>query len=128
MLQGLPNTPSHLEKGDSQPETTSSTNPPKLPLLPMNLREKKKSIAITWSILILITSVSDIFLYFVLRYGAKTTTEIALTVPTAVLGAFSVLAIGFRMFQLLRKTSKSRPIGGKWWAVRYSYDQSKTMY
>jgi hypothetical protein len=128
MLQGLPSTPSHIERGNSQLEKMNNANPTKLPLLPMNLHEKKKSIAITWSILILITSISDEFFYFVLRYGAKTKTEIALTVPTAVLGAFSVLAIGFRTYQLLRKGSKSRPIGGKWWAVSGPYEQGKTLY
>jgi glycopeptide antibiotics resistance protein len=88
------------------------------PPLSYDLREKKRSIAITWFILILFTSILIEFFYFVLRYGAKTSTDLALTVPTAILGVFSILTIGFRTFKLLRKNSDCRPVDGKWWAVR----------
>jgi hypothetical protein len=89
-----------------------------IPPLSMNLRQKKRSIAITWFILVLFTCILIEFFYFVLLYGAKTSTDIALTVPTAILGVFSVLTIGFRTFKLLQKSSNCRPVDGKWWAVR----------
>jgi hypothetical protein len=119
MLQAQTNTPSSIESGRPQPEEKQNANSNNLPRLPMDLRNKKRSIAITWFILILMTSILDEFFYFVLRYGAKTSTETALTVPTAVLGMFSILTIGFRTFQLMRRGSNRRPIDGKWWAVRF---------
>lgn len=121
MAQGPPSgSASSIESASSRPRKTNQINPYNLPLLPMELNEKKKSIAITWTILVLMTSVLVEFLYFVLRYGAKTSTETALTVPTAILAVFSILTIGFRTSQLLRKSLNRRPAGGVWWEVNYS--------
>ena len=114
-IQSSGSSPTSLPAGTVLPP---SKNMACIPPLSVNLREKWRSIAVTWSIIILFTCVLDELFYFVLRYGAKTTTDVALTVPTAILGVFSVLTIGFRTYQLLKRDSDRRPIGGAWWAVR----------
>jgi hypothetical protein len=97
----------------------NSIDSTEIPPLGMDLHKKKKSIAIIWSLLIFMTSIMVEILYFSLRYGAKSSTDTALTIPTAILLGFSILTIGFRTFQLIRKGSTRRPVGGKWWAVRW---------
>jgi hypothetical protein len=105
----------------------NSVNSYGVPPLPTDLYQKKRSIAIVWTILLLVTSILPEAFYFGLRYSSKTTTEIALTVPTAILGIFSVATIGMRTFKLLRKGSTRRPIGGKWWAVSHEFYQNRTV-
>lgn len=121
MLQNPQNgSVSSIESAQSFPDKMLQNGEHDLPSLPMNLHQKKKSIAITWALLIFMTCILDEILYFVLRYGAKTSTDTALTVPTAVLAVFSVLTIGFRTSQLIRKSLNRRPAGGLWWQVTHS--------
>ncbi|KAE9365178.1 hypothetical protein N431DRAFT_353302 [Stipitochalara longipes BDJ] len=86
-----------------------------LPELPYTLHTRKRSIALTWSALILITCIQVEFLYFLLRYGTSVGLNTALTVPTALLLGFSILAMLLRTWQLARRESKLKPIGGKWY-------------
>ena len=98
----------------SLPENVK-TNP--LPELPYSLHTRKRSIALIWSAFITITCIQIEFLYFLLRYGTSVGLGIALIVPTALLLSFSILAMIFRTWQLARRGSKLRPIGGKWYSV-----------
>ena len=83
-----------------------------------SLHTRKLSIAIVWGAIFTITSVQVELFYFVLRYGAHTKLYVALTVPTPILLVLSILSIGYRTWQLVRKGSNCRPVGGTWYNVR----------
>jgi hypothetical protein len=70
--------------------------------------------AVTWFVLITITSIQVESLYFLLRYGTSVGLDIALTVPTALLLRFQILAMPFRTWHLARRDSNCRPIGANW--------------
>jgi len=87
------------------------------PALNYDLRTRKRSIAIIWTLLVVITCIQVEVLYFALRYAADKTVDKALQIPTAILLALSVLSITFRTWQLMRKGSTCRPISGTWYGV-----------
>ena len=85
--------------------------------LDYSLHTRKRSTAIVWTFLVVVTCLQLEFFYFVLRYVAKTSEDTALTMPTAILLALSILSIIFRTWKLARKGSKCRPIDGAWYGV-----------
>jgi hypothetical protein len=113
----------YQQKHNARSDLASSISSPKrtkirvLPELPYTLHARKRSIALTWSALITITSIQVEAFYFLLRYGTSVGLDTALTVPTAILLGFSILAMLLRAWHLVRKTSKLRPVGGKWYSV-----------
>ncbi|TVY93603.1 hypothetical protein LAWI1_G002476 [Lachnellula willkommii] len=90
-----------------------------LPQLPYTLQTRKRSITITWSALIVVTSVQVEFFYFLLRYGTKSGIDNALTVPTAILLGLSILSMGFRTWRLLRPSFQQTPSGGRWYGLDF---------
>jgi hypothetical protein len=88
-----------------------------LPELGYSLHTRKLSIAIIWTALITITCIQFEVLYFTLHYAAHKKNDKALEVPTTILLVLSVLTIIYRSWQLVRKSSKCRPIGGAWYSV-----------
>lgn len=88
-----------------------------LPELSYSLHARKRSIAIVWTALIVITSVQVELFYFLLRYGTHSGLDNALTVPTAILLGLSILSMSFRTWTLLRPSSQLRPVGGHRFAV-----------
>lgn len=80
------------------------------PGLPYSLRDRKKSIAIVFSLLLLDASFLPLGLFFGLKYGAKLDDQKNIGITTAVFGFFSLLQFGYRIYMLCRKDSNCRPL------------------
>jgi hypothetical protein len=117
----------HQQEANVRSDSASSISTPErtktqvLQELPYTLHTRKRSIALAWFGLLTITCIQVEFLYFLLRYGTSVGLDTALTVPTAILLGFSIPAMLFRTWQLVRKNSELRPLGGKWYDVRLLY-------
>ena len=101
-----PSTTAHSEYFQSGP-----------PPLFYDLRTRRRSIAIVWTILVVLTCIQVEVLYFALRYGAHKKPEDAVSIPTTILLVLSILSIGYRTWQLVRHRSTRRPSGGRWYGV-----------
>lgn len=88
-----------------------------LPQLNYTLHTRKRSIAIIWTSLITITCIQFEVLYFTLHYAAHKEQDKALEIPTTIMLVVSVLTLIYRSWQLMRKGSRCRVIGGGWYSV-----------
>ena len=91
-----------------------------LPSLNYTLHTRKRSIAIIWTALITITCIQFEVLYFTLHYAARKKQDKALEIPTTIMLVVSVLTLIYRSWQLMRKGSRCRVIGGRWYFVSSS--------
>lgn len=114
------------------PEAASQAKEP-LPELPYSLRTRKRAIAISWSLLLLDACFLPVGLFYILKFGAKLddTRSKYLTFPLLVLfrittkfllladlgitnsvfGFFSLFQFLFRLWRLLLKSPRYRPVG-----------------
>ncbi|KIW71473.1 hypothetical protein PV04_03633 [Phialophora macrospora] len=90
-----------------------------LPELEYSLHTRKLSIAIIWTALITLTCIQFEVLYFTLHYAAHKKQDKALEVPTTILLVLSILTIIYRSWQLVRKKSQCRPVGGAWYSMDF---------
>ena len=105
--------PSQLEQHDQRTNMTidKSTNAAGLPRLPVNLRDHKLPIGITWSVICLSSGILPIVGYFALRYGTDVKLNIVLAPWLGFMGATSVFALGKRTYDLMKRSSDCRPLG-----------------
>lgn len=110
-----------------------------LPELPYSLHTRKGSIATQWGILLLPTCILTLILDFAIKHGNHVHEDIgmsecftirrkasmsnnlfqALTVPTAILGVFTIATSILRTWKLLKNTSSSRPVDASRWSCDY---------
>ncbi|KAJ9605439.1 hypothetical protein H2200_010096 [Cladophialophora chaetospira] len=90
-----------------------------LPELGYTLHTRKRSIAIIWTAVITITCIQFEVFYFTLHYAAHKKRDKALEVPTTIMLVLSVLTILYRSWLLMKKGSKCRVTGGRWYSMDF---------
>jgi len=88
-----------------------------LPLLPYNLRNHKKSIAINWILIVADSCLLPIVLYYSLNYDTNLRPAIIFAIITSVAGIVSPIKYFFGILRMIRH-SKYRPAGG----MRFRFD------
>jgi hypothetical protein len=88
-----------------------STNAAGLPRLPINLRDHKVPIGITWGVILLANGILPIVGYFALRYGTNLELNVVLSPWLALMGVVSIYSLGTRTYSLMKKDSNCRPLG-----------------
>ncbi|KAJ5239266.1 hypothetical protein N7468_003885 [Penicillium chermesinum] len=83
------------------------------PPLPYTLRTRKKSIALFWTIFVIDTLGQPVALYWGLWYGTNLSHNLVFSIVTACLGGVSVFEYFFRLYNLLRKGSRARPLNAR---------------
>ncbi|KAG4430022.1 hypothetical protein IFR05_014491 [Cadophora sp. M221] len=79
--------------------------------LPYSLHTRYKSIAIAWTVIIIPPIFLNLGLFYGLWYGRPQMDRIAvLTIPTAVLGVFTIIAIIERIWKLIQPSPEFRPL------------------
>jgi hypothetical protein len=73
------------QNGGTAVETTQAFQHDMLPQLPINLREKKKAIALQWGSIFFVSCILPLILYPALRYGAKASLSIGAFIYDAML-------------------------------------------
>ncbi|THV73449.1 hypothetical protein D6D28_03252 [Aureobasidium pullulans] len=89
------------------------------PIIPLNLREHKKSIAVHFSVLVFFTSILPVVLYFILKYGASLSPHTTFIIILPVIGLPALLGFVVRTYKLIR-FQDYRPLGcDTWWTFDY---------
>jgi hypothetical protein len=70
--------PQHYPEDATRIENAHQLTNDQIPRIPLDLREHKVSIGVTWSILLLSSGILPVILYFVLRYGANLKLQIGM--------------------------------------------------
>ncbi|OJI99203.1 hypothetical protein ASPVEDRAFT_125535 [Aspergillus versicolor CBS 583.65] len=83
------------------------------PPLPYSLRDRKKSIAFFWSLFILDCVAQPLALYFGLWYGTNLSHNLVFTIVTITLGGISVFEYFYRLYNLFRSDSRTRPLNAR---------------
>ncbi|KAL4738608.1 hypothetical protein BDV11DRAFT_131322 [Aspergillus similis] len=91
------------------PEGSTSEPPP----LPYSLRDRKKSIAFFWFLFILDCTAQPLGLYFGLWYGTNLSHNLVFTIVTISLGGISVFEYFYRLYNLFRSDSTTRPLNAR---------------
>ncbi|QDS71229.1 hypothetical protein FKW77_010442 [Venturia effusa] len=86
--------------------------------LPYSLHTRYASIAIAWTVIIIPPVLLNLGLFYGLWYGTRMDRMLVLTLPTAILGVFTVVAIFERIWKLIRPSPEYRPLG----SPRYGLD------
>ncbi|TVY32238.1 hypothetical protein LSUB1_G007724 [Lachnellula subtilissima] len=86
--------------------------------LPYSLHSRYRSIALAWTIITIPPIFINLGLFYGLWYGSPHMDRIAvLTIPTAVLGLFTALAILERIYKLTQTPPAFRPLASPRWAL-----------
>ncbi|CZR60230.1 uncharacterized protein PAC_10126 [Phialocephala subalpina] len=86
--------------------------------LPYTLHTRYKSIAIAWIVILIPPTILNLALFYGLWYGQPHLDRIlVLTIPTAVLGIFTIIGIAERIWKLTKKEPQFRLIGGGRYAL-----------
>jgi len=85
--------------------------------LPYSLHGRYASIAIAWTVILIPPTFLNLSLFYGLWYGTHMDRILVLTIPTAVLGIFTVIAIIERIWKLVQPSPQYRPIGSKRYAL-----------
>ncbi|KAL4939931.1 hypothetical protein BDV06DRAFT_230732 [Aspergillus oleicola] len=93
------------------PAAAGSASEP--PPLPYSLRDRKKSIAFFWTLFILDCTAQPLGLYFGLWYGTDLSHNLVFTIVTISLGGISVFEYFYRLYNLFRKDSRTRPLNAR---------------
>lgn len=89
------------------------------PIIPLNLREHKRSIAVHFSVLVFFTSILPVVLYFILKYGASLSPHTTFIIILPVIGLPALLGFVVRTYKLIR-FQDYRPLGcNTWWTFDY---------
>jgi len=83
------------------------------PPLNYSLYDRKKSIAITWTIISCDSCFLPITLYYTLWFGTTLSHNMVFTIMTAAFGVPTIVNFSRRMYNLLKKDPVCRPIGSK---------------
>lgn len=83
------------------------------PPLDYDLRSRKRSIAIFWTLILIDSIVMPLGLYFGLWYGTNLTPNTVFSIVTAALGGASIFEYVVRFWRLWKKGSTCRVIGGR---------------
>ncbi|GAD91682.1 hypothetical protein PVAR5_0255 [Paecilomyces variotii No. 5] len=83
------------------------------PPLPYSLRDRKKSIALFWTIFVIDTLAQPLILYYTLWYLTPLSHNLVFSISTACLGGVSVFEYFYRFYNLFRKGSKARPLNAR---------------
>ncbi|KAF8856925.1 hypothetical protein BDZ45DRAFT_593625 [Acephala macrosclerotiorum] len=87
--------------------------------LPYTLHTRYKSIAIAWTVILIPPTILNLALFYGLWYGQPNLDRVlVLTIPTAVLGIFTIIGIAERIYKLTKTKAEYRPLG----ASRFSLD------
>ncbi|TVY83894.1 hypothetical protein LSUE1_G001961 [Lachnellula suecica] len=78
--------------------------------LPYTLHSRYRSIAIAWTVIIIPPIFLNLGLFYGLWYGTHMDRIAVLTIPTAVLGIFTVIAIVERVWKLIQPSPQFRPL------------------
>ncbi|KAF2801412.1 uncharacterized protein BDZ99DRAFT_403410 [Mytilinidion resinicola] len=81
------------------------------PPLPYNLREHKKSIAVQWSIIVFVSCVFQIVLFYALWFGTNIDHHTVFTITQVILGIFAIQGWAVRLWRLLKKNTTATPLG-----------------
>ncbi|KZP31553.1 hypothetical protein FIBSPDRAFT_849524 [Athelia psychrophila] len=92
--------------------TPSEISHNELPPLPYSLHDRKRSIIIAWTTLLIIVAVPPILIFYALWY-TSVSHSITMQIASAFTGAPSVLQWIVRTWALCKKNSTCRPIGGQ---------------
>ncbi|KAL4787957.1 hypothetical protein BJX76DRAFT_250248 [Aspergillus varians] len=92
---------------------TVTTGAPDPPPLPYSLRDRKKSIALFWSLFVLDCTAQPLGLYFGLWYGTNLSHNLVFTIVTISLGGISVFEYFYRLYNLFRSDSTTRPLNAR---------------
>lgn len=89
------------------------------PIIPLNLREHKKSIAVHFSVLVFFTSILPVVLCFILKYGASLSPHTTFIIILPVIGLPALFGFVVRTYKLVR-FQDYRPLGcNTWWTFDY---------
>lgn len=88
-----------------------STNAVGLPRLPLNLRDHKIPIGITWGVIVLSSGILPIVGYFALEYGTDLELNIVFAPWLGFMGATSLFSLCKRTYDLMKPNSDCRPLG-----------------
>lgn len=94
-------------------EGHSAANPSEPPPLPYSLRDRKKSIALFWTIFVVDTLGQPLALYWGLWYATDLSHNLVFSIVTACLGGVSVFEYLYRLYNLFRKNSRARPLNAR---------------
>ncbi|KAH8705256.1 hypothetical protein BGW36DRAFT_263589, partial [Talaromyces proteolyticus] len=83
------------------------------PPLPYSLRQRKRSIAFFWTLFVIDTLAQPLVLYFALKYCTSLSLNMVFTISTAALGGISVFEYFYRLYNLMRKDSRARPLNAR---------------
>lgn len=97
------------------------------PPLPYSLRQHKRSIAFFWTLFVIDTLVQPLVLYFALKYGTNLSLNLIFSISTAALGGVSIFEYFYRLHNLMKKTSKTRPLNARKSWVRLISGGTPTM-
>lgn len=101
-------TPEPVAADTSEP-TVADGPPP----LPYSLRARKRSIAFFWTLFVVDTLAQPLILYFALRYASPLSLNLVFSISTACLGGVSVFEYFYRLYNLMRKSSRARPLNAR---------------
>ncbi|EEH20379.2 hypothetical protein PABG_02638 [Paracoccidioides brasiliensis Pb03] len=83
------------------------------PELPYSLRDRKRSIALFWTLFVIDTLAQPLILYFTLWYLTDLSPNLVFTISTAALGGVAIAEYFYRFYHLFRKGSVSRPLNAR---------------
>ncbi|EEP79976.1 conserved hypothetical protein [Uncinocarpus reesii 1704] len=86
---------------------------PVLPELPYSLRDRKRSIALFWTLFVIDTLAQPLILYFTLWYLTDLSHNLVFTISTAALGGVSIGEYFYRFWILFKKDSVCRPLNAR---------------
>ncbi|MCJ1384830.1 hypothetical protein MMC17_007948 [Xylographa soralifera] len=84
-----------------------------LPALPYSPAAHKAAIAIAWTVIVTNSCALPIALFYGLWYGTSLSKRIVFAIVTATAGVASLAQAYARLWKLLRKDGKSRPLGSR---------------
>ncbi|KAE9367709.1 hypothetical protein N431DRAFT_429026 [Stipitochalara longipes BDJ] len=78
--------------------------------LPYTLHTRYASIAIAWTVILIPPIFINLGLFYGLWYGTHLDRILVLTLPTAILGIFTIIGIAERIYKLTHKSPQYRPL------------------
>ncbi|OJJ42014.1 hypothetical protein ASPZODRAFT_78004 [Penicilliopsis zonata CBS 506.65] len=89
------------------------------PGLPLNLRDHKRAISLTWGFILLTSCILPLVLFPSLHWGANLSLKISLSLSSAILGVSTVYSLGLRTWRLVKADSNCRPLKSQ---SRWNFD------
>ncbi|KUJ11465.1 uncharacterized protein LY89DRAFT_654090 [Mollisia scopiformis] len=86
--------------------------------LPYTLHTRYRSIALAWTVILIPPTILNIGLFYDLWFGTSLDRILVLTLPTGILGIFTIIAIIERIYKLTKSSPEYRPLNGS----RFSLD------